>query len=130
MNAKLKRNIKILKIAAEDSSDDEDATAMMICENITNDITNDDNGKNIFENFSLKKLNIKTFSDFNVLSIVLPFLKAVQEKERYKVVNYVENTVRNYIEDDFIMHFRLSRMVAYELISRFAASEMYASLRG
>lgn len=69
------------------------------------------------------------FSDFQVL-LLEPFLEAVVKKERFKVPYYVETVVGNYIDDDFIMHFRLSRAVANDLVSRFAASTTYSSLRG
>jgi len=54
----------------------------------------------------------------------------VQRIHHIKVNNYIENVVQNYIEKDFIMHFRLSRAVAYDLIDRFTISPIFSSLQG
>lgn len=45
-------------------------------------------------------------------------------------MNYIENVVHLYAENDFIMHFRLSREVTNELINRFAASPTFLTLQG
>ena len=54
----------------------------------------------------------------------------VQRIEHVKIQNYVENIVRNYNNIDFIMHFRLCREKAYELINKFEISEIFTSLQG
>lgn len=54
----------------------------------------------------------------------------MQRIEHVKVRNYIENIVHNYDNIDFIMHFRLSRNVAYNLIDQFRVSEIYTSLQG
>ncbi|XP_024875155.1 putative nuclease HARBI1 isoform X1 [Temnothorax curvispinosus] len=48
--------------------------------------------------------------------------------QHIKVVNYIENIVRNYIARDFLMHFRLSRAVAYELINQFEVSDIFIEI--
>lgn len=45
-----------------------------------------------------------------------------------KINNYIEDIVRGYIYKDFIMHFRLSRAIAYELIARFEISDVFLHL--
>jgi len=47
-----------------------------------------------------------------------------------KILNYVENIVRNYDYMDFIMHFRLPRETTYRLIDQFSVSEIFTSLQG
>lgn len=54
----------------------------------------------------------------------------IQRIEHVRINNYVENVVRNYDNIDFIMHFRLSRQVAYHLIDQFRVSEIFTSLQG
>jgi len=54
----------------------------------------------------------------------------IQRIEHVRIYNYVENIVRNYNNIDFIMHFRLSREVAYDLIDQFRVSEIFTSLQG
>ncbi|KYN32997.1 hypothetical protein ALC56_12631 [Trachymyrmex septentrionalis] len=44
--------------------------------------------------------------------------------------NYIERIVRNYINIDFTIHFRLSREIANELIARFEKSDIFTSLQG
>jgi len=56
-----------------------------------------------------------------------PIINGVQRINHVKIVNYVETT-RAYIEKDFIMHFRLSRMVAYDLIDRFSNQRISITL--
>lgn len=56
-------------------------------------------------------------------------LRGVQRIHHIKINNYIENVVQNYINKDFIMHFRLSRPVAYNLIERFTTSEIFTSLQ-
>jgi len=58
-----------------------------------------------------------------------PVINGIQRINHVKIVNYIETT-RAYIEKDFIMHFRLSRMIAYDLIDRFEKSDIYAALQG
>lgn len=57
-----------------------------------------------------------------------PVLGIIQRIEHVKINNYVENIVRNYNNVDFIMHFRLSRQVAFHLIGQFEVSEIFASM--
>lgn len=57
-------------------------------------------------------------------------MNGVQRVPHVKIQNYIEYVVRNYIENDFIMHFRLSREVAYQLIERFNTSDIFLSLQG
>ncbi|XP_054921067.2 putative nuclease HARBI1 [Dermacentor andersoni] len=47
--------------------------------------------------------------------------------KRPKVVGFIEDVVRQYSDDEFRRHFRLSRPVAEKLIADFAASSMYAA---
>ena len=47
-----------------------------------------------------------------------------------KINNYIENIVQNYIDKDFLMHFRLSREVIYHFIERFTISPVFTSLQG
>lgn len=54
----------------------------------------------------------------------------MQRIQHVKVQNYVENIVRNYNDIDFIMHFRLSRGVTYNLINQFRVSDIFTSLQG
>ncbi|XP_018045619.1 PREDICTED: putative nuclease HARBI1 [Atta colombica] len=46
-----------------------------------------------------------------------------------KINNYIEHIVRNYINIDFTIHFRLSRKIADELIARFEKSDIFTSLK-
>lgn len=57
-------------------------------------------------------------------------LEGILRIDHTKVNNYIETVVRNYINKDFIMHFRLSRMIAYNLIERFQVSDIFTSLQG
>lgn len=57
-------------------------------------------------------------------------IEGMQRIPHIKVNNYVENIVRNYINKDFIMHFRLSRRIVNELTIRFEMSEEFTSLQG
>jgi len=56
-----------------------------------------------------------------------PVINGIQRINHVKIVNYIE-TIRAYIEKDFIMHFRLSQMVAYDLIDKIERSD--AALQG
>ncbi|XP_075550731.1 uncharacterized protein LOC142584489 [Dermacentor variabilis] len=47
--------------------------------------------------------------------------------KRPKVVGFIEDVVRQYLDDEFRRHFRLSRPVAEKLIADFAASSMCPS---
>jgi len=40
----------------------------------------------------------------------------MQRIQHIKINNYIENIVNNYNNIDFIMHFRLKRQIAYDLI--------------
>lgn len=66
--------------------------------------------------------------DHNELQIFHPILGIIQRIEHVKIQNYVENIVQNYNNIDFIMHFRLSREVTYNLIHQFHVSEIFTSL--
>ncbi|XP_071577182.1 putative nuclease HARBI1 [Temnothorax nylanderi] len=68
--------------------------------------------------------------DHNELRLFHPIFGVLQRIDHVKVINYVENIVRNYDNMDFIMHFRLSRVVAYRLIDQFSVSEIFTSLQG
>ncbi|XP_071632700.1 putative nuclease HARBI1 [Temnothorax longispinosus] len=67
--------------------------------------------------------------DYNELQIFHPILGMIQRIEHVRIHNYVENVIRNYNNIDFIMHFRLSREVAYHLIDQFHVSEIFTSLQ-
>lgn len=54
----------------------------------------------------------------------------IQHIHHIKINNYIEHIVRNYLNKDFIMHFRLSRRVVYGLIARFEISDIFTSLQG
>lgn len=70
-------------------------------------------------------------TDFDMIeNLMQPVLQGIIRIQRVKLINYVENQARNYNENDFIMHFRLSREVAYTLINRFERSPVFTSLRG
>ena len=74
--------------------------------------------------------NIFLLDDDDIIRLIQPVINRIERVEHIKIMNYIENVVRNYIENDFIMHFRLSRNVAYELVERFSVSEVYQSLQG
>lgn len=57
-----------------------------------------------------------------------PVLGIMQRIEHIKVNNYIENVVIYYTNMDFIMHFRLSRQVAYGLIDQFRMFYIYTSM--
>lgn len=67
--------------------------------------------------------------DFDELQLLHPVFGIVQRIEHVKVNNYIENIVYNYNNVDFIMHFRLSRVIAYKLIDRFRVSEIFISIQ-
>lgn len=52
----------------------------------------------------------------------------MQRADRVKTINYIQNTVHLYDDTDFIMHYRLHKTFANELISRFSASNVYKTL--
>lgn len=68
----------------------------------------------------------------NELRLLHPIFRIVQRIEHIKVYNYIENIVSNYnrFHIDFIMHFRLSRRIAYQLIDQFSVSEIFTSIQG
>lgn len=65
-----------------------------------------------------------------VLHLLEVLLNNMERVHHIKVNNYIEDIVRGYIHKDFIMHFRLSRVRAYELIARFEISDVFTSLQG
>ena len=70
-------------------------------------------------------------TDFDMIENLMQVVtQGIVRRQRIKVMNYVENQARNYNENDFIMHFRLSREVAYTLINQFERSPIFISLRG
>jgi len=70
------------------------------------------------------------YIDEDVEKILEPVLEGIQRIRHIKIINYIENIVTNYDENDFIMHFRLSREISNELIGRFTVSPTYLSLQG
>lgn len=66
--------------------------------------------------------------DYNDLRMLHPIFGMIQRTEHIKIMNYIENIVSRYDNIDFIMHFRLSREIAYELIAKFSISEVFTSL--
>lgn len=74
--------------------------------------------------------NLTVFLDYDELRIFHPIFGLIQRVERVKIMNYIENIVTRYNDTDFIMHFRLSRVIAYELIAKFSMSEVFTSLQG
>lgn len=58
-----------------------------------------------------------------------PQLELIRRIQHIRVQNYIENIVNNYNERDFIMHFRLSRAITYDLINRFGASNIFTSIQ-
>lgn len=70
------------------------------------------------------------FLERNELRVLHLVLGLVARVEYIKVQNYIENVVINYIDKDFIMHFRLSTVVAYGLIERFTASDIFNTIQG
>lgn len=67
--------------------------------------------------------------DHNEIRIFHPIFGMLQRMGHIKIHNYVENIVRNYDNIDFIMHFKLSKEVAYGLIDQFNVSEIFTSLQ-
>lgn len=59
-----------------------------------------------------------------------PIFGLVQRIEHVKINNYIEYIVHNYNNVDFLMHFRLSRRAAYQLIDHFTVSEIFTSIQG
>lgn len=83
------------------------------------------------ENENIPDPHFMVEDDFETIeNLMQPVLQGIVRIQRVKVMNYVENQTRNYNENDFIMHFRLSREVAYTLINRFERSPIFTSLRG
>lgn len=66
----------------------------------------------------------------NELRLLHPVFGIIQKIEHIKVHNYIENIVNNYNNIDFIMYFRLSRRIAYQLIDQFSVSEIFTSIQG
>ncbi|XP_032688007.1 putative nuclease HARBI1 [Odontomachus brunneus] len=64
----------------------------------------------------------------NVLQMLHPVLGIIQRIEHVRIRNYIEHIVHNYNNVDFIMHFRLSRQVAYSLMEQFAVSDIFISI--
>lgn len=52
----------------------------------------------------------------------------VERSEKVRVLDYINETVQHYDEIDFLMHFRLRRTVANDLIGKFRTSGIYKSL--
>ncbi|XP_029175130.1 uncharacterized protein LOC114943644 isoform X3 [Nylanderia fulva] len=67
--------------------------------------------------------------DFYELHMLHPIFGLVQRIEHVKINNYIEHIVHNYNNVDFIMHFRLSRRAAYQLIDQFTVSEIFTSIQ-
>lgn len=53
-----------------------------------------------------------------------PVINGIQGINHAKITNYID-IVHQYIDRDFIMHFRLSRTVAYDLIYKFEHSRFF-----
>ncbi|XP_018360129.1 PREDICTED: uncharacterized protein LOC108759271 [Trachymyrmex cornetzi] len=66
---------------------------------------------------------------YEELQILYPLFGFVQRIEHIKVQNYIERIVYSYDNVDFIMHFRLSRTVVYELIHLFEISDIFTSMQ-
>ncbi|XP_028047037.1 putative nuclease HARBI1 [Monomorium pharaonis] len=67
-------------------------------------------------------------NDVDVGQVLQP-LQVVQRVHRVKILNYIDNVVSAYVENDFIMHFRLSRQVTNELIGHFTTSATFLALQ-
>lgn len=67
---------------------------------------------------------------YNEVRILEAVFGVMQRVHRVNIPNYIENIVRRYNNIDFIMHFRLSREKAYDLINRFRTSAIFTSLQG
>ncbi|XP_026826173.1 putative nuclease HARBI1 isoform X2 [Ooceraea biroi] len=67
-------------------------------------------------------------NEHNELRVFHPLFGLVQRLQHIKVQNYIENIVYNYDDKDFIMHFRLSRLIVYELINKFRTSIIFTSI--
>jgi len=65
----------------------------------------------------------------DIVNIVHPVINGIQRIDRVKIINYLE-IVSNYSDKDFIMHFRLTRSVAKDLICRFELTHFYNNLKG
>ena len=87
--------------------------------------------------YSINKIIIYTkpdilinFLEHNELQLLHPLLGLIRRTEHVKIRNYIDNIVCNYDDRDFLMHFRLSREVTYELINQFRVSEIFTSIQG
>lgn len=77
------------------------------------------------------KSNLSTvILEYNLLQIYHPLFGLMQRIRHVKVNNYIGNIVRNYDDKDFIMHFRLSRPIVYELMNKFSISPIFTSIEG
>lgn len=98
-----------------------------ICYNMLLDSSDDDNDDDDIENIDP---HFMIDDDFDIENLMPPILQGIVRMQRIKIINYIENQARNYNENDFIMHFRLSREVTYTLVNRFEGSPVFTSLRG
>lgn len=66
----------------------------------------------------------ESISDLDMIQLINPVVDGIQQIARIKITNYI--TIANlYVEQDFIMHLRLSRAKTYEIVDRFEASPIY-----
>lgn len=75
-----------------------------------------------------KKPKLDFFDNNDDDDEVLQILKLIERYDRAKNENYVEQTVRSYMDDTFIRHFRMKRTVVDRLIERFEKSEIFQRL--
>ncbi|XP_043469299.1 putative nuclease HARBI1 [Leptopilina heterotoma] len=90
--------------------------------------SDEDSFEEEIENLPILMDNIDD-ENYNAVEIIGANINGIQRIQHIKVINYIESIVRNYIETDFTMHFRLSREVAYDLIGRFEISQIYMDLQ-
>lgn len=95
---------------------------------ILNDLfdSSDDEENNIFP---FQPIVRNDDDDFYELRMLHPIFGLVQRIEHVKINNYIEHIVHNYNNIDFLMHFRLSRRAAYQLIDQFTVSEIFTSIQ-
>jgi len=67
--------------------------------------------------------------EIGIVAVLGNIIQDIVRNKHVKVKKYVENIVQQYIPADFVTHFRLSRSIVYELISKFSRSDIYLSLR-
>ncbi|XP_029157915.1 uncharacterized protein LOC114930332 isoform X1 [Nylanderia fulva] len=96
---------------------------------ILNDLfdSSDDEKNNML--FPFQPIMRNDDDDFYELHMLHPIFGLVQRIEHVKINNYIEHIVHNYNNVDFIMHFRLSRRAAYQLIDQFTVSEIFTSIQ-